>query len=242
MQAPKYMLSDFSQEIKLLLSPNSGTIWDVNSRPRVPRDKFSPWTKSFREDQITLKLSASFSDMSPEPETTICINNTETSLSTGPSVNFTQKWLVTTEPHATQSPSSELQSSTRRAKSEDPDHSSSGIIKSDFQFLEQLFVQVKKDTEIFSKPTDPTPSVNDHKYLNLIKSFPLFFIYNLSTFIIAQSIPLWITMNQQWIINESSNKESAMNLSSYESCRNQVGNQVVMNQIKSNNEYWIMFV
>ena len=87
-----------------------------------------------------------------------------------------QRWPVTTEPHRTQSPSSELQSSTRRAKSEDPDPASTEIIKSNFQFSEQLFVQVKKDTEIFSKLTDQIPSANDHKYLNLIKAYLSIFI------------------------------------------------------------------
>jgi hypothetical protein len=123
----------------------------------------------FREDQITLKLSVLFLDMNQEQETTICINNTEMFLLMALLVNFMHKWLVITEPHQIQSPSSELQSSTKRAKSEDQDQYNTEIVKSDFQFLEQLFVQVKKDTEIFSKLTDQIPSVNDLKYLNLIK-------------------------------------------------------------------------
>ena len=90
--------------------------------------------RSFREDPITLKLLVLFLDMNQEQETTICINNTEMCLSTEQSVNFMQKWPVTTEPHQTQSPSSELQSSTRRAKSEDPDQTYTEIIKSNFQF------------------------------------------------------------------------------------------------------------
>ena len=127
--------------------------------------------RSFREDPITLKLLVLFLDMNQEQETTICINNTEMYLLMVQSVNSTQKWLVITEPHQIQFPSSELQSSTRRAKSEDPDPASTEIIKSNFQFSELLSVQVKKDTEIFSKLTDQIPSANDHKYLNLIKSY-----------------------------------------------------------------------
>lgn len=112
-----------------------------------------------------------FLDMNQEQETTICINNTEMYLLMVQSVNFTQKWLVITEPHQIQFPSSELQFLTRRARLEDPNQFNTEIVKSDFQFSEQLFVQVKKDTEIFSKQTDQIPSVNDLKYLNLIKSF-----------------------------------------------------------------------
>lgn len=37
-------------------------------------------------------------------------------------------------------------------------------------------MQVKKDTEIFSKLTDQIPSANDHKYLNLIKAYLSIFI------------------------------------------------------------------
>lgn len=125
----------------------------------------------FREDPITLKLLVLFLDMNQEQETTICINNTEMYLLMVQSVNSTQKWLVITEPHQIQFPSSELQFLTRRARLEDPNQFNTEIVKSDFQFSEQLFVQVKKDTEIFSKQTDQIPSVNDLKYLNLIKSF-----------------------------------------------------------------------
>lgn len=127
--------------------------------------------RSFREDPITLKLLVLFLDMNQEQETTICINNTEMYLLMVQSVNSTQKWLVITEPHQIQFPSSELQFLTRRVRLEDPDQFNTEIVKSNFQFSEQLFVQVKKDTEIFSKQTDQIPSVNDLKYLNLIKSF-----------------------------------------------------------------------
>jgi len=85
------------------------------------------------------------------------------------------KCLVITEPLKTQSQSSEQQFLTKRAKSEDQDLSYSEIIKSDFQFLEQLAVQVKKDIELYSKLTDQIPSVNDHKYLNLIDNSLFFF-------------------------------------------------------------------
>jgi hypothetical protein len=172
------MPSDFLQEIKLLQNPNSGIILDVNSKLRALKAKFWPSMRSLREDLITSKLLVLFLDMNQEQETTICINNTEMCLLMVPSVNFTQRWLVITEPHQTQSPSSELQFLTRRARSEDPDQSNTEIIKSDFQFLELLFVQAKKDTEIFSKQTDQIPSVNDHKYLNLIKSFIYVFLLN----------------------------------------------------------------
>jgi hypothetical protein len=176
MPTQKYMPSDFSQEIKLPPNPNSGTILDVSSRPRVPKVKSSQSMRSLRGGPITSKLSVLSFDMNQEPETTICINNTEMCLWTVQSVNSTQRWPVTTEPHRTQSPSSELQSSTRRAKSEDPDPVSTEIIKSNFQFSELLSVQVKKDTEIFSKLTDQIPSANDHKYLNLIKAYLSIFI------------------------------------------------------------------
>ena len=57
---PKSMPSDSSPETKSSPNLNSGTISDVNSRPRVPKVKFCQSTRSSNADPITSKPSALF--------------------------------------------------------------------------------------------------------------------------------------------------------------------------------------
>ena len=82
-----------------------------------------------------------------------------------PSVNFTLKWLEIIVPHLILFPSSELQSSTRKTKSEDPEASNSETASSSFPFSGLHIVLVKEDTETSSEPPDPTHSANDLDYL-----------------------------------------------------------------------------
>ena len=165
---PKSMPLDSSQEIKLSLSPSFGTTWEDSSRPRALRDKFSLSTRSSSVDPITWKPSALSSDTSPEPETTTCTRSTEMFPWMVLSVNFTLRWLETTELHPIPSPSSELQSLPRRTRSEDPEPSNTEILRSDFLFCALLIVPVKGDSEPSSEPAGQTPSANDHDYLKIL--------------------------------------------------------------------------
>jgi len=80
--------------------------------------------------------------------------------STELSVNSTQRWLVTTEPHLTPSQSSELQSLTRERKSEDPEVFNTEEMSS-FPFSALPAEPVTEDITLSSEPQDLTPSAND---------------------------------------------------------------------------------
>jgi hypothetical protein len=73
------------------------------------RTNSCPSTKFTKEDPITLKPSASSSDINPEPESTTCTKSTEIFHSMELSANFIWKWLVITEPQEIPSQSSEQQ-------------------------------------------------------------------------------------------------------------------------------------
>jgi hypothetical protein len=84
------------------------------------------------------------------------------------SVNFTLRWLVTTELPLIPSPSSEPQFSPRKIRSEDPDPFNLEILRLNFLFCALLTVPVKEGLEPSSEPLDQTPSANDHDYLKIL--------------------------------------------------------------------------
>ena len=126
-----------------------------------------------------LKLSELSWNINPEPESTTCINNTETLHWTALSVKCIKKWLVTTEHHQTQFQSSEQWFWTLRRKSEDQNHTCSEKTDLGSQFSEPPTEPVKTDTKLYSRPTDPILSSNDvSRYLTLIILFCLTFCMN----------------------------------------------------------------
>ena len=99
---------DCSLPMKWLLSPNSGITWEDNWKQSQLKGRSSQLTKSSKEDPTMSRLTASCWDINQEPVSTTCTRSSETSPSTEPSVNFTWRWLVTTEPLVTPFRSLEL--------------------------------------------------------------------------------------------------------------------------------------